>query len=95
MKTESLRGSIATVRTQIDDLQAEMEAGARCADHLQSDVQVIDGSALNHLRLTNHLTALVEHADELKKSIREQRTLLRELRGSFDELRRSLREHRK
>lgn len=95
MNADSFRGSIATVRTQIEDLQAEMEAGERCADHLQTDARVIDGAELNRLRLTNRLTALLEHADELRKSIREQRALLRELRTSFDELRRSLRGPRK
>ncbi len=95
MKAELLRESIATVRTQIEDLQSELEAGARCADHVRAGVKVIDDSVTTHLRSTERLTALLERADELKKSIEEQRTLLRDLRSSFDQLRRSLRERPK
>lgn len=87
-----LRESIATVRTQIEDLQSEMEAGARYADHLQAGVKVMDDSVVTYLRSTSRLSALLERADELKKSIGEQRALLRDLRSSFDQLRRSLRE---
>jgi len=95
MKADLLRESIATVRTQIEDLQSEMEAGARCADHLRTGVKVMDDSVTTYLCSTRRLTALLERTDALRKSIGEQRTLLRDLRSSFDQLRLSLRERRR
>jgi len=86
----ALRESVAAVRTQIEDLQAEMEAAARCADHIHTDMQIIDGRSARHSRLTTRFTSLLRRADELKKSIEEQQALLRDLRTSFGELRRSL-----
>jgi hypothetical protein len=69
-----------------------MEAGARCADHVRAGVKVMDDSVITYLRSTKRVTSLLERADELKKSIDEQRALLRDPRSSFDQLRRSLRE---
>ena len=91
MDAEWLRESIATVRTQIEDLQAEVEAGARCADRIHANVRTIDGHAINHFQHTARMTALLGSASELKKSIRDQRTLLRDLRRSLDQVRQSIR----
>ena len=95
MNAERLHDSISTVRTQIEDLQAEVEAGARCVDKIQSDVKTIDDRTLNYFRHTARTTALLQCADELKKSIEEQRDLLRELRRSVDQVRQSMRERRR
>ena len=94
MKAERLHDSIATVKTQIDDLQAEVEAGARCADRIHADVKV-DDRVMNHRRQAARMTALLENAEELKKSIQDQRRILRDLRQSVDLVRRSIRETKK
>ena len=91
MDAERLRESIATVRTQIDDLQAELEAGARCADRIHADVKTIDDRVMNHLRQAARMTALLDCASELRKSIRDQRTILRDLRRSIHQVRQSIR----
>jgi len=95
MNAQRLHASVSTARTQIEDLQAELEAGARCVDRIQSDVKTIDGRTLNYFRQTARMTALLESAEELKKSIREQQDLLRDLRRSVDQVRQSIRERRK
>lgn len=94
MKAERLHHSIAAVRTQIDDLEAELEAGARCAERIRTDVKVIDDRVMNHLRNAARMTALLEAADDLKRSIRDQRQILRDLRQSVDRVRRSIRENK-
>src|SRR3954468_23753633 len=65
MNAERLHDSIATVRTQIEDLQAEVEAGARCVDRIQSDVKIIDGRTINYFRQSARMTALLQCAEEL------------------------------
>ena len=91
MNDERLRESIATARTQIEDLQAELEAGARFVDRIHADVKTIDDRVINHVRQTARMRALLGCASELKKSIRDQQAILRELRRSVDQLRHSLR----
>ena len=95
MKAERLHDSMATVRTQIEDLQAEVEAGARCADRIHTDVKIIDDRVMNHFRQAGRMTALLESAEELKKSIRDQRRILRGLRQSVDLVRQSIRGNKK
>lgn len=95
MNAEWLRESIATVRTQIDDLQAELEAGSRCADRIHADVKTIDDRVMTHARHTARMTALFECVSELTKSIRDQRTILRDLRRSIDQVRQSMRERKR
>ena len=95
MKVEGLHDSISIVRTQIEDLRAELEAGARYADRIHADVKIIDDRVVNHLRQTARMSALVESADELKKSIRDQRGILRDLRQSVDRIRQSIRDNKK
>lgn len=94
MHAERLRESIATVRTQIEDLQAEVEAGARCANRIHADVKTIDPRAVDHVHQLSRMTALVDCVSELKKSIRDQRTILRDLRRSIDQVRQSIRERK-
>jgi predicted RNase H-like nuclease (RuvC/YqgF family) len=95
MNADRLRESIATVRTQIEDLQAELEAGARCADRIHADVKTIEDRVLNHLRLAARMTALCDCASELKKSIHDQRVILRDLRRSINQVRQSIRERKR
>jgi predicted RNase H-like nuclease (RuvC/YqgF family) len=91
MDAERLRESIATARTQIEDLQAELEAGARCADRIHADVKTIDDRVMHHIRQTTRMTALLECASELRKSIQDQRAILGDLRRSVDKVRQSIR----
>ena len=91
MDAERLRESIATARTQIEDLQAELELGARCADRIHADVKTIDDRVTTHIRQTARMTALLGCAAELKKSIQDQRALLHDLRRSVDQVRQSIR----
>ena len=73
--------SIAAARTRLDDLQAEMEAGARCAERIRADASEMDSRVVNFVRQTERLHALLHCADELKVSITEQRAILRDLRS--------------
>ena len=95
MDATRLRESIATVRTQIEDLQAELEAGARCADRIHAEVKTIDGRAIDHLYHVSRMTALLDSASRLKKSIHDQRIILRDLRRAIDEVRQSIRASRR
>ena len=95
MNADWLRESIATVRTQIEDLQAELEAGSRCADRIHADVKTIDGRVVNFISHTARMTALLESAADLKTSIQDQRAILRDLRTSIDQVRRSIRERKR
>lgn len=92
---DSLRESIDSVRTWLDDLQAELEAGARCAERIHDDATTLDARVVNHGSQLEELRALVERVRELRTSIREQRTLLRNLRGSVNHVRRSIRDLRR
>jgi len=91
---EGLHQTIATVRTQIEDLWAELEAGARCANRIHADVKIIDDRVMTHLRQAARMTALLKSADELKKSIQDQRSILRDLRQSVDRIRQSIRDNK-
>lgn len=95
MDAERLRESIATVRTQIEDLQAELEAGSRCVDRIHADVKTIDDRVMSYISQTARMTALLECATELKKSIQDQRTILRDLRRSINQVRQSIRERKR
>jgi hypothetical protein len=73
-------------RTQLDDLQSELEAGGRFVQKLQGDVAVLNGRAVgDHIKETQSLLARLA---ELRASVRAQRWLMRQLRGSLDDLRR-------
>jgi conjugal transfer/entry exclusion protein len=83
--------SITAARTRLDDLQAEMEAGARCAERIRADASAMDSRVATYIRQTERLHALLHCADELKASITEQRTILRDLRLSIDQVRHAIR----
>ena len=91
---ELLASSVDTVRTRLDDLQAEIEASARCAEQMHVDAATLDPHVVDHARRMAEFRALIDRIAELRCSIGEQRTLLRDIRASIDQVRRSARELR-
>ena len=83
--------SITTARTRLDDLQAEIEAGARCAERICADAFEMDNRVATYIRQTERLHSLLHCSDELKASIREQRTILRDLKLSIEQVRHAIR----
>ena len=83
--------SITTARTRLDDLQAEIEAAARCAERIRVDACEMDDRVVNYIRQTDRMHALLHCADELKASITEQRAILRDLRLSIAQVRHAIR----
>lgn len=92
--TAGLRVSIDTARTCLEDLQAEVEAGARCAERIYLSASGIDSRVSIHLQQAARFAALIECAGELKESIGQQRAILHELRTSLEKVRISLRKAR-
>jgi hypothetical protein len=90
-KRLALSASIVTARAQVNDLQAEIEAGARCADRIRVEA-TIDERVITHLQYAARLGSLTQCVRELQASIAEQRSILRDLRNSLDSLRQALRE---
>ena len=91
MHAATLGESLSAVRVQLDDLQAEMEAGDRCAIRIQSGAAAIDERVVAHLQHTARRDALLQCASELRASIAQQREILRELRGTVNQIRAELR----
>lgn len=87
--------SVDSIRTRLADLEAELEAGARCADRIHAGTATLDGRVIEHGVRVAEWRALVDRVAELKASIKEQRTLLAELRTSMNQVRRSARELRR
>ena len=74
----------SVVRTCLEDLQAEIEAGSRTLDSIETDAAEIRTSLLgNHLKQASLAGQLVRRIDELRKSIAEQRVRMRELRQAI------------
>jgi hypothetical protein len=92
-KSLAVRATIVTARTQVNDLQAEIEAGARCADRMRVEA-AIDERVITHLQYAARLGSLTQCVCELQASIAEQRSILRDLRHSLDSLRHALREQK-
>jgi chromosome segregation ATPase len=76
---------IAGLDTNLEDLQAGIEATARAADTLQTDTTKFDG-----LLKASLLRAVVRHVQELQACARDQRAALQELRDSISRLRQEL-----
>jgi chromosome segregation ATPase len=76
---------IAGLDTNLEDLQAGIEATARAADTLQTDTTKFDG-----LLKVSLLRAVVRHVQELQACARDQRAALQELRDSISRLRQEL-----
>lgn len=90
----AIRECLDTARAHLDDLQSEIEAGARCADRIHDGARTIDSRMLTALQSAARLEALRDCVTELRGSIAEQRTILRGLRTSVNQLRQSLRGRR-
>jgi chromosome segregation ATPase len=83
-----IRDALGTARAQLDDLQAELEAGNRQAQKLLNCAFALDGAAAEHRTTAEQLSRLRERAADLQESLREQRALMNQLRDSLNDLRR-------
>jgi chromosome segregation ATPase len=91
--TTVIRETLGTARAQLDDLQAELEAGTRQADKIANSAAALDLDVVNVVKdqqseAQAELSVLRTRAAELRASLREQRELMRQLRDSFDSIRR-------
>jgi predicted RNase H-like nuclease (RuvC/YqgF family) len=82
--------TVATVRTQLDDLMAELEAGSRFVDRIQTDVAALDGRLVSKSRQREGLELLTRRLADLRGSVTQQRMLMTQLRECVDALRRLL-----
>jgi len=70
-----------TAETHLNDLQAEMEAGARQLDRIQQTGSRIQDSLLaRHFEHVTLMQSLLKRVVELKASIAQQQQTMRELR---------------
>jgi Mg2+ and Co2+ transporter CorA len=77
------------VRTQLDDLQSEFEAGARKLNTIaDSAAEIRDGLLVRHLEQAHLAGALIRRIRDLQDSVRQQRRTLRELRHAIRDRRR-------
>jgi Mg2+ and Co2+ transporter CorA len=80
--------AVATARAQLDDLMAELEAGSRFVDKIDSGVAALDDRLIRNQQQQVELAELVRRLSDLRESVRQQRALMNHLRQSFDLLRR-------
>lgn len=73
------------VTTRLDDLQAEMEAGARCVSKLCS--AAADDQIALALKTADTTGRLMRRIAELRESVTEQRRLMQQLRHDVRALR--------
>ena len=72
------------VNAHLEDLQAEMEAGARKLDAVAERAAEMREAILHrHLDQAAQVGALVRRVDELQRSVRQQRERLSELRRAI------------
>ena len=83
--TMKLQEAVELVETRLDDLQAEMEAGVRCATKLRNSI--VDERVATALRTADESGRLVGNIAELRRSLGEQRTLMNQLRREIHTLR--------
>ena len=81
----NIRDRMAGIDTNLDDLQAGVEASSRAANILQSDTTKFDGLLKAPL-----LRAVVRHVKEVQECARDQRAALVELRDGISRLQREL-----
>ena len=86
--TTVIRETLGTARAQLDDLQAELEAGTREADKIANCAATLDTVTTQHCEAEDELSRLQQRTAGLCASLREQRALMKQLRESFDHLRR-------
>jgi hypothetical protein len=83
------------VRTQLEDLQAEFEAGSRQLDALADrTAEIRDELQERHLEQASLAGALVRRVAALRESVRQQRERLRELRRAIRNQSRWASQHR-
>ena len=72
------------VRTCLEDLQAEIEAGSRTLQSIETEAAEIRASLTeNHLKQASLAGQLVHRINELRKSVAEQRVRMHELREAI------------
>jgi predicted RNase H-like nuclease (RuvC/YqgF family) len=75
------------VDAHLDDLQSEIEAGARTLDRIDREVSRVDRVIMAHLRQPEVTGVLMAQIDELKRSVAEQQATVQVLREEMRELR--------
>ena len=95
LPVDVLESSVDMARTRLDDLQAELEAAARCAERIHEGATTLDSRVVAHGRRLAEFRAIMQRIVELRASIQEQRLLRRDLRASMNRVRRSARELRR
>jgi hypothetical protein len=83
----TLKDAAELVETRLDDLQAEMEAGSRCATRLGEEAADLDGRLAISLRTAERTGELLRRVGELHRSLHQQRALMRHLRIEVRSLR--------
>ena len=81
----NLRNRMAGIDTNLDDLQAGIEACLRAADTLQTDTTKFDGLLQEPL-----LRAVLRHVKDLQACAQDQRAALQELREGISRLQQEL-----
>jgi predicted RNase H-like nuclease (RuvC/YqgF family) len=82
--------TVAAVRTQLNDLMAELEAGSRFVERIQTGVAALDSRLVSNSRQREELELLTRRLAELRGSVTQQRMLMTQVRECFDALRRQL-----
>jgi predicted RNase H-like nuclease (RuvC/YqgF family) len=82
--------TVAIARAQLDDLMAELEAGARFVERIQSGLATLNGPVTQSQRNREELAQLATRLGDLRASVRQQRALMTQLREGFDTLRRQV-----
>jgi predicted nucleic acid-binding Zn-ribbon protein len=88
-----IRETLGAARAQLDDLQAELEAGSREAEKVLDCAHRMEQYADGQRLAADALVRLRRRAIELRRSLTEQRALMRQLRDSFNSIRRELGKH--
>ena len=81
----NLRERMASIDTNLDDLQSGIEACSRAANTLQTDT-----TKFNELLDAPLIRAVVRHVEGLQVCARDQRVAMEELRESITRLRQEL-----
>ena len=82
-----IRNRLTGIETNLDDLQAGVDAGLREIGHIHETAASIDRLRHRTLASTDLVGTLVWHAHELEACVRDQRGALQELRAGMARLR--------
>jgi predicted RNase H-like nuclease (RuvC/YqgF family) len=74
--------AVTVVRTQVEDLRAEVEAEARAVERMRTEACQIATLLRSRSRETVQMGALLRRIDELRACVRQQRSTTRQLRQS-------------